>query len=272
MGHMPAEPPPIDLDTPPPQAVVEFGPEPAPRRRWSTAGLGRSLAADRRLVPVAAALGAVAVLASLVSEWQVTTIDATINGGGEVGQRLLPTDVTDLGAIGTGYLVGLFPLVVIVILTLFGPSAGRRHLRLAGLSVGGTMLALLVAATASLAGESRALPRIWVLQLNDDGIVNTYGRGLWCAFAGVLLALLALHLADRHLPVGGDDAAVDDPPAVWTWRRGPGSEDERGRDEERELTVAPAQPFTTPPPDRDKPTPSGRGGYPGDERTGPPVA
>ena len=116
MGHMPSEPHPIDLDTPPTAGVVEFGPEPTSRRRWSTAGFGHQLASDRRLVPIAAALGAVALLASLISEWQLTTVDSTLFGDGEVGERLLPTEVTDLGALGTGYLVGLFPLIAAVVL------------------------------------------------------------------------------------------------------------------------------------------------------------
>src|SRR5690348_11115958 len=76
MGHMPAPQQPIELGpAPAPEEVVEFGAPPQRRRRWSSTGLLRQLTADRRMVPVAAALAAVAVFASLVSEWQLTTVD-----------------------------------------------------------------------------------------------------------------------------------------------------------------------------------------------------
>lgn len=252
MGHMPPESHPIQLDRPPPEAVVEFGAAPAPRRRWSTIGFGRSMLADRRLVPVAAALAAVAFLASLVSEWQVTTVD-----GSEAGDKLLPTDVTDLGALGAGYLVGLFPLVAAVVLTMFGPPAGRRYSRLTGLSVGGTLLGVLIALATTLGGESRIITRIYAIQLDDNQMKFGYGRGLWCAFAGVLLALVALYLADRHLPAGPPsvDAPAEDAPAtVWSWRRPPAAPEERDPDQPLELTVAPVKPFTSLSDDRDKPS------------------
>lgn len=264
MGHMPPEHP-IDLDLPPPgappPAVVEFGPAPAQaaRRRWSLGGFGRSLVADRRTVPLAAALGAVALLASLVSEWQITQVDDTLFGG-EAGQRLLPTDVTDLGALGTGYLTGLFPLVVAVVLTLFGPPAGRRYARLTGLSVAGTLLGVLLALAVSLGDQSRVITRIYTLQPDGDKLVLTYGRGLWCALAGVLLALAALYLAGRPhpglaAPRQAGAPAVEEQAAVWSWRRPPETGPGRA-DEPLELTVAPAKPFTSRPGDRDKPASS----------------
>jgi hypothetical protein len=261
----------IDLDLPPPEAppesppqspsesVVEFGPAPAARRRWSVAGFGRALIADRRVVPLAAALAAVALLASLISEWQLTQVDDTLFGG-EAGQRLLSTDVTDLGALGTGYLVGLFPLVVTVVLTLFGPPAGRRYCRLAGLSVGGTLLGLLLALATSLGDQSRIITRIYTLQPDGDKLVLTYGRGLWCALAGVLLALVALYLADwpragRPAPRQAGAPPVEEQAAIWTWRRPPEPATRRA-DESLELTVAPAKPFTSRHDDRDKPASS----------------
>ncbi|GIE96513.1 hypothetical protein [Paractinoplanes rishiriensis] len=243
---------PIDL-TPPPESVVEFGAaDDRPRRRWSTSGFGRNLVADRRLVPVAAALGAVALVASLVSEWQVTMVDASLDG---VGDRMLPTDVTDLGALGSAYLTGLFALVATVVLTMSGPPAGRRYVRLAGLSVGGTLLGVLFALAASLGNRSRVVPQIYLLQLDDDEFSIGYGRGLWCAFAGVTLAVLALYVADKHLP-GEDPGEPDDDEeatAIWTWRRPP-AEEPAASDQPLELTVAPAKPFTSSSEDRDKPS------------------
>jgi MFS family permease len=258
MGHMLPDSS-IDLDAPPARTVVEFGTGTAPaRRRWSVAGLGRAVAGDRRLVPLSAALAAVAVLAALISEWQVTTVDAAFYGDGQIGSRLLATGVTDLGGLGAGFLVGLFPLSAALVLTMFGPPAGRRYLRLVGLSVGGTLLGLLAALAASLGGESRAIPRIYVLQLDESQLEVGLGRGLWCALAGVVCSLLALYLADRHLP---DPAAPpgtppDDAEATpeWTWRRPPAADEERRPAEPLELTVAPAPPFTARPDDHDKPS------------------
>src|SRR4029450_4634424 len=59
------------------EAVVEFGaPEPAARgrRRWSATEIIVGLGSDRRTVPLAAAVGAVALFASLISEWQVAPL------------------------------------------------------------------------------------------------------------------------------------------------------------------------------------------------------
>ncbi|WP_433372379.1 hypothetical protein ACQPZX_49350 [Actinoplanes sp. CA-142083] len=260
---MPLEHRPIDLDVPPavPPAddVVEFGGDARPaRRRWSTAGLSRSLITDRRVVPLAAVLGAVALLASLISEWQVTTVDSEVFGG-EVGAHPLATDVTDLGALGTGYLVGFFPLVCAVVLTMFGPAAGRRWARLAGMSVAGTMLALLFATASSLGGQSRTVPNLYTLQFDKDQVQVVYGRGLWCAVAGVLLAMAALYLAERHQPAPPAAYTPAEPPAAsdesaWRWRRPPSPrEEERPADQPLELTVGPAKPFTSLGDDRDKP-------------------
>jgi len=240
MGHMPTEHRPIDLDLPPaaPPAddVVEFGDDAPPsRRRWSTAGLGRALVTDRRVVPLTAALGAVALLASLISEWQITTVDSEMFGG-EVGTHPIPTDITDLGALGAAYLVGLFPLVCAVVLSLFGPAAGRRWARLAGMSVAGTMLALLFATASSLGDQSRTISNLYTLQFDKDQVQFTYGRGLWCAVAGVSLAIVAL-----YLPTGSG-------PLLPPWSR----------------------PRRPPSPMRNRP--GGGGGHPHRARNGPPTS
>jgi hypothetical protein len=235
MVHMPPEHHPIDLDPSPAETVVEFGPEetPAARRRRHLAGLGRGLTTDRRLVPLAAALAAVALLTSLVSEWQVTTVDAAVFGSdGDFGARPVPTDISELGTLGGAFLVGVFPLVVTVVLTIFGPPAGRRWVRLAGLSVGGTLLGLLFALTVSISSQSRVVPNLYSMSLEPGQMDIGYGRGLWCAGAAVLLAMLALFYSDRT--------------ATWTWRRPAAEDDEERRpvDEPFELTVGPAKPFT----------------------------
>lgn len=256
MGHMPPVPRPIDLDAhhgaPQPESVVEFG-GPAPRRRWSVPGFARGLLADRRLVPLTAVLGAVAVFASLVSEWQVTTVDPQVFGG-QVGMRPISTGVTDVGALGTAYLVGLFPLVATVVLTLFGPAAGRRWARLAGLSFGGTTLALVFATVASLGDQSRTVPDLYLLQFDKDQVTFVYGRGLWCAVAGVLLAMVALYLAVRHPAPAVPQQSRGEEQPEWNWRR-PAPIDEAQPDQPLELTVGPAKPFTSyAGDDRDKPS------------------
>jgi len=264
MGHMPPEHPPTELDASPslpPGEVVEFGGDaPVSRPRRQAGGFLRALATDRRVVPLTALLGAVAVFASLVSEWQVTTVDSEEFTGG-IGPRTVSTGLVDLGTLGTAYLIGLFPLVAAVILAMFGPAAGRRWARLGGFGVGGTLLAVLFATAASLGGESRVVPNIVRMQFDKDQVQFAYGRGLWCAAAGVALAMLALHLADRHrpkTPVPPSESEEAPPPVAddsgWGWRRPPAAREESDPDQPLELTVGPAKPFTSLGDDRDKPS------------------
>ncbi|XVU25421.1 hypothetical protein ACQPZJ_51030 [Actinoplanes sp. CA-054009] len=242
---MPAQQQPIDLGVAPAESVVEFGPEPPSRqRRWPSGGVFRELAGDRRVVPVLAVLAGIAALASLFSEWQVTTVDAEVLSG-DSGQRAVAARIGDLGALGTGYLLGLFLVVPAVVLTMFGPPAGRRYFRLAGLSAAGTALGLLVALAAELGESSGAIDRVYEIALDGDQISLTYGRGIWCALAAVVLALAALVQAGRYL--GRPDKVDDEAPApaeTWSWRR-PAGADERPPDAPLDLTVAPAKPFTS---------------------------
>ncbi|MFI7545983.1 hypothetical protein [Actinoplanes sp. NPDC049599] len=251
------------------EAVVEFGAdndaERAPGRRAPIGAFLTGLGADRRLVPLAAALGGVALFASLISEWQLTEVDGTFWGDGEVGARPpLETMVADLGGWGGGYLAGLFLLVTPVVLTLFGPSAGRRYARLCALSVGGVLLAMVVAMASYLGDTSRTVGQIGLTGLEEDQIAVSLGRGSWCAAAGVLLVLLAMVLAGRHLragPAPADGTAEAEQPApaeapMWSWRR-PDAGPEDGLPEAPfDLTVGPAKPFITSPDNRDT---SGRG-------------
>jgi hypothetical protein len=246
-------------DAPASESVVEFGPAPQTRpsrRRWSTAGLVSSLAADRRLVPLAAVLGGVALFGSLVAEWQITTVDTTAFGGIQPGNRTITAGVAELDGWGGGYLAGIFVLVATMALVLFGPPAGRRDARLVGLSCGGVLLAMLVAIAQGLAGTSRALDLVYTIALNPDQLQLSYGRGIWCAAVGVAAMTLALYLAGRHFPeppavvegVPADarpPAPADELPTVWSWRRPrPAEEDERPPAEPFDLTVAPTTPFT----------------------------
>jgi hypothetical protein len=258
-------------DVTPSAATVEFGAdsgEPRPeRRRWSVAGLAVELTRDRRTVPLAAVLGGVALYGSLVSEWQITSVDTTVFGGVQAGNRPIASGVADLGGWAAGYLVGLFVLVATTVLVLFGPPPGRRYARLVGLSSGGLLLTMLAAIAASLGESSRALEVVFTLALNEDQLRLSYGRGIWCAAIGVAATMAALYLAGRHEPppAGAEsdgetrdgEATPESPWAVWSWRR-PRDDDERPPTEPFGLTVTSTRPFTSWTEDRDEP-----GGRPG---------
>jgi hypothetical protein len=263
MVLMSSDPQPAGPGQVPPETVVEFGPEPdeprPQRRRWSATELAVGLAADRRAVPLAAAVGAVALFASLISEWQITEINSDeIVGGSANGTRPLPIGVTDLGALGGAYLGGLFVLAGAMTLVLYGPRSTRRTARLIGLSTGGVLIALLAALTSALGDTSRVALAVFASEL--DEVLLSYGRGIWCAFFGVAAVVLALYLAGRHeppVPATGTETAPDQPvtevPVVWSWRRPKdGEDDERPPDEPFDLTVAPTKPFTSLTDDRDK--------------------
>jgi hypothetical protein len=263
MGHMPAPQQPIEIGPlPAPESVVEFGTPPEQRRRWSSTGFLHDLAADRRLVPIAASVAAVGVFASLVSEWQLTTVGRNVFGG-DAGTVQIPTDTADLGVLGTGYLLGVFLVVPMMVLTMFGPPAVRRHARLIGLSVCGTLLGVVLSLVMSLGEQSRTFAGVYnTLEGAEGNVQVAYGRGLWCALAGVLFALLALALAGRHLPDRVAEPAAgeqtgDAPAEVWSWRRPPAGMADGGDPtvpEPLDLTVSPAKPFTSLTDDRDKPS------------------
>lgn len=255
--------------TPPPETVVEFGPDPDEsrprRRRWNLTEVATGLADDRRAVPLAAVVGAVALFAALMSEWQITVMDTTPFGEPPGGARPLPAGVAEMGALGAGFLVGLFVLAGATVLVLFGPAAGRGHARLLGLASGGVLLAVLAALAGSLDDKSRVVDAVFTLDFDEEQLQLSYGRGLWCAFFGVAAVLLALHLAGRHTPAAPaaqpGEAEVDGPapgaeaPVVWSWRR-PRSEpdDEQPPDAPFDLTVSSTKPFTSLSDDRDKPS------------------
>ena len=259
---MPAPQQPTELGTKPPETVIEFGSPAEPRRsarRRSAARFWRGLAGDRRLVPLSALLGAIAAFASVVSEWQVTQVDGSAFGGAFFGQKMIPSDLADLGSFGAGYLTGLFLLVAALVLTMFGPVPGRGYARLAGLGVGGTLLGLLLALTSVLGSQSRVISRLYTVQLNGGQLPVSYGRGLWCGLFAVVAAMVALYLAGRHQPPAataadaGAGAGQAEERAAWSWRRPRAAEEETAPDAPFELTVTSAKPFTTRGDDRDKP-------------------
>jgi len=249
----------------PAQTVVEFGTDRdrprRDRRRWSATEFVAGLAADRRAVPLAAVVGAVALFASLISEWQITELDTNRFTGNTdwASTRPLAAGVTDTGALGGAYLVGLFVLAGALALAMYGPPAGRRYARLLGLSSGGVLIALLAALASALADTSRVVMALFTLDLAEDQLRLSYGRGLWCAFFGVAAVTLALYLAGRHEPRAVRAEPADEPatpeleaPVVWSWRR-PRDDDEGPPDAPFDLTVSSTKPFTSLRDDRDRP-------------------
>jgi hypothetical protein len=181
--------------------VVEWGDDdPADRPDRADRTSFADVAGDPRVATFAAALGGLALFGSLISEWQITSIDGVAFGAGEVGLRPLTVGLVELGAWGGGYLAGLFLLVAAAVLMIFGPPAGRSYARLVTLSTGGVLLALLAAMLMELGENTRALSIATVLNNQELELVLAYGRGGYCAVAGVLAVTLAAALAGRHLP------------------------------------------------------------------------
>ncbi|MEU4472540.1 hypothetical protein [Micromonospora sp. NPDC023888] len=227
--------------------VIEWGAvDPAPRRRFGGSLAG--LAQDPRLPLLLAGLGAVAGVASLVGEWLVMSLP---NGGPEGESTLeVPAGVSEVGGFGVGYLVGLLGLVCTVALALRGTAAVRPNARLAGLTLAGALLAVLVAATATLDDPGQRD----FLYSSENGFQAEYGRGLVMAFAACVLLGAALWLAPAAAPgapVGpAEDDRPGDGPATRPWRRrrdrDPVGDD--GLPAPADLTVTRAAPFTHPAP------------------------
>jgi hypothetical protein len=191
-------------------AVLQWGEAAAGRGRGlseAVVGLGR----DRRLVPLAVALGAVAAAASLIAEWQVTAIDGAAFDNDQIGDQRIAARVADVGGWGAGYLVGLALLAGALTLMLGGPPAGRGYARLTALSTGGGLLVMLAAVVADLHGTSKVLG-LNALNLEQSQFAVEIGRGVWCGIVGVLAATLAAALAGRRLRAAGgagDGRAAD---------------------------------------------------------------
>ncbi|WP_410810681.1 hypothetical protein [Micromonospora sp. 067-2] len=226
-------------------AQIEWGAiEPAPRRR-----LGRSLAGltrDPRLPLLVAGLGAVAGVASLVGEWVVMTLP---NEGPEGNSTIeVPAGLSEVGGLGLGYLIGLLGLVCAVALALRGTAGVRANARLAGLTLAGALLAVLVAAAATLDDPAQRS----LLYSSQDGFRTEYGRGLVMAFAACVLLGVALRLApvvpaDRHAPPAQDNRASDGATGRgWGRRHDRDPIDDGDLPAPADLTVTPAAPFARP--------------------------
>ncbi|MFF0152554.1 hypothetical protein [Micromonospora sp. NPDC005203] len=225
-------------------AVIEWGAvDPAPRRRFGLS-LG-GLAQDPRLPLLLAGLGAVAGVASLVGEWLVMSLP---NSGPDGESTIeVPVGVSEVGGFGVGYLVGLLGLLCTVALALRGTAAVRPNARLAGLTLAGALLALLVAAATTLDNPAQRS----FFYSPQDGFRAEYGRGVVMAIAACVLFAVALRLSPAASPgafAGSpDDDRPADPPASRTWRRRRNPDpNEYGPPAPADLTVTPAAPFAHP--------------------------
>ncbi|MEH1100997.1 hypothetical protein [Micromonospora sp. CPCC 205561] len=219
--------------------VVEWGsaePDRPGRFGRTFSGLGR----DRRLPLLLATLGAVAALASMLGEWQVMTIP---NSGPQGNTPLrVPGGVSDIGGFGVGYLVGLFALVCTVALALRGTAAVRANARLAGLTLAGALLGLLIATAASLDESGQ---RVFFYSA-DDGFRVEYGRGLVTAFVACVLFAAALKLATSGAPPTEEAADAGEPVGRRPRGRRNGDVADDGLPAPADLTVGPALPFARP--------------------------
>ncbi|MCZ7377760.1 hypothetical protein [Micromonospora sp. WMMC250] len=220
-------------------AVIEWGADddPPPRRRfgWSLAGFAQ----DPRLPLLLAGLGAVAGVASMVGEWLVLSLP---NGGPEGNATMtVPAGVSEVGGFGVGYLIGLLVLVCTVALALRGTAAVRSNARLAGLTLAGALLALLVAAAATLNDSGQRT----FFYSEQDGFRTEYGRGLVMAFAACVLLGAALRLSSNVAAPSADEQ-VGEGFAVRGWRRRQRDPVDEGLPAPADLTVTPASPFARP--------------------------
>ncbi|MET8062375.1 hypothetical protein [Micromonospora sp. NPDC005313] len=211
--------------------IVEWGdtePESSGRAGRSFAALGR----DRRLPTVLTGLGAVAAVASLIGEWLVIAVPAEVRGG-ETPTRLT-NGISDIGGLGTAYLVGLLGLSVAVVLTLRGAPAVRRHAGLAGLGLAAGVLGVLVATAASLEQIARRI----LFFVGEQRLQVEHGRGLVSAFVAVALLAAALYLAGRA--PGAEEPDVDRP------GHGRRADEDDLPPAPADLTVQPTTPFADP--------------------------
>jgi hypothetical protein len=214
------------------ESVIAFGGSEKPRRT-----IFRDLGRDRRLPALIAGLGAVAAFGSLISEWQTTTFrEVGVDGERLPEEQVLLANLFDLGGLGAGYLVGLLLLVVALALALFGPLPGRAYAKVAGLAVGGVLLALVLSLVQYLNDASALLPKyLMAFNVTDgDSLRTAHGRGVWCALAAVGLALAALWMPARTA------GAEPEPPTTEA-------------DDALDMTITPTTPFASYPGELDQP-------------------
>jgi hypothetical protein len=198
---------------PPEPAVVEWGSE---RRGVLDRLTGWQ---HPRLSWALAVLGAVAMFGSLIGEWQVIDDPSIVTDAVVTDQ--FDVAIADTTVWGTGWLLGAMLLAICAGLGLAGQPAIRPYARTVGLVVAAVQLGILVAAAVNLSQDS-------VLLYDDETVEVTFGRGVYAAFASVLLIGAALYLARAPGP-------RTKPAAEPARRTGP-----------EDLVVGPAEPLVHP--------------------------
>ncbi|ROO52641.1 hypothetical protein EDC02_7580 [Micromonospora sp. Llam0] len=224
---------------------------------------------------VLAAVGVLAAAGSLGGEWLTFEIPGVDLGTGS--PYTAAVRLADLGAFGTGYLLGLLALLVCAALTLFGSHRNRPDTRIAGLTIGAGLVALLV--TVML--NSDDLIRSSLQVPTEMEVLVSGGTAVTAGLVGVGALLLALYLAGRTAagrggmtgggggiagggadldggaetgrgPDGNGRTATGDPagpapaPTDLPWRRPADDGPEPGGGAPADLTVGPTAPFVRP--------------------------
>lgn len=222
--------------------VIEWGAD-EPRRRPAVpllAGLGGG---GRTGPAIGAALGLATAFASLMTDWAHTVVRG--NASSAFSPTEIDTGATDIGGLGSAYIVGVLAVVVLATLTFFGTPAARSNARIAGTATAGGLLALLIATTVSLEAGARRMYG----STPDLDVQVGYGRGLMLAYVGTAMVGVAVYLAGRARPgpEPPDGTRETDPPlrpAVGdAGQRGLATERPESDDDVRDLTVLPTTPF-----------------------------
>jgi hypothetical protein len=201
---------------PPEPTVIEWGSQ--PRGRLSQLASWQ----HPRLSWTLAGLGAMAMFGSLIGEWQVVRDPAAIGLDVEEGREVITLGIGLTLVWGPAWLIGAMLLAVCGGLALAGQPSIRSYARTVGLVVAVVELGVLAAAAVSLSREQ-------LFTIGNQDIELGLGRGVYAAFASVLLLGAALYLIRTIQPVT--------PPAPPPQRGGSDPED---------LVVGPAEPLVQP--------------------------
>jgi hypothetical protein len=169
----------------------------APRRSW----LSRLLAPEADAKPstdafAVAVLAAGAFVASLTMTWQSATVALSANGADQARATLTYTNtVTSPDMLGLVYALGMLALLALAgAVVTRSDLALRMRLAAAGLTVG--LLGVVSAITMTL--PDAVYNRVGPFGLADGvKVAVSYEPGLLCAYAAVVLPIVAIWLAAR---------------------------------------------------------------------------
>jgi hypothetical protein len=172
-----------------------------------------------------AGLGALALFGSLIGDWATTSITQE--------ESFTEYYVTGVGSSnwGVGWMIGVLAISATVALSLLGPVNLRVASRVAGLSVAGAMLALLISASVDL---DRRGPFPGVLNVTEYEVETTFGQGWYAGYLALALLGAAMWLAPLASGSSTTEPSAGNPDGHRELA-GPG-----------DLTVGPAEPLAFP--------------------------